>query len=1382
MKLASRQLVITVDEQRCTPGSAQVFAGGSVRIAVSSGPPQSFEIRNNTTSEAEETPRVSAGSTYEWKPVATGPHTIASLVYPGCKTEVVVRSAPPVRASPRSRPLVQQQSQQEAQQQQQHTCPQSTTDRKCECTGTSTMSQVDEPIPFPLRPTTSRGSQTDPVSSSSRFVATSSADLLHLPPLGPRPYQAAFNPASVLPGVTAAAASAVTSSLFASPEEEELGGGGLCGQTGLRRRSSASSAPTQDQQRPASAGSVGSASAHSSSIQRSGTPDLGSSSSLGSQLGGSLTKPAAESPAASGAASRERSSSLSGPIFRPVRNMAAMQRPMSPASMHSSEETMPLLDMRMTSRVQPRTSSVFSSGGSRGALVSPTSVSGRDATHKCPRCRKEFLSIINQRRCLAVHLGHKAMGGPGKGAAGAKGSTMPSRAQLVDYWDGLPLPEKQAVLNLQAELGSEAVLRCMEMRALERDNGSALTTEQRTMLAAGRTLFEVVVRGKGLESLSGEALATLLTKTSEGTFLYDRSLPARDESVLGYNAEAALSAFVGRRLVEALLSHRQQAAEKAQRELEELEEAQKGEKTKPADEKKKDKKAKLRQPRQKAVVNGGAGKAAKAQSSSASLSRTSSSTSLAASSEVEEAAESGATPVVEDSACAGSQALEQQPASVPAEASAATPLKAACTLPSQAAESDSDLTPPPSASRYTPTPEAERFSGTRPASQVTYTNALYRAEGQDGSGRWHSAPGKSGSRSGQPQSQQEAAARSSTNGITRESSEAARSNGAAVGEFRTGQQHQAVGWAAYPRAGQKLQGSSTEQGVDAARAPKPGSKPALTAAIPSRGGRPPYAPGTTATSTVEEAFPALPSKVPATSSTALRTNVPATGVSYAAAAKVKQQQQHQEQKHPQLEPQMSAELVPHSVPSVAEAAQLQQPDSEAADAAEGSSVPGTVEAAEREQAGQQIQELGGARSTTPALDEHEVSASIQGDISHVPQGGPFPPAPIYGYAPPPPMGYYYYPAAPMPAMKFGDVDLGEILQERQQQQHAAFLSQFAAPIPFTAGPPSMLPFPLEAQLLRSPRMKPAMPSLPSVADPSTVALVANMVSVERQVGEEVVDSVALASKQSPPAVTQASQEVDGAGRDLAAGGLSLAQTAAVPEAASGAGQAAVALSVQPGAAQIEMASRAAADTRHLASMLRAAATAARPAAVFDAAAAACELSVRWRAAIASVVPSSQAGDTASNPQVQQLQQGFSRSSSGTSTSSSGWRHHRSRSPATLERSHHQGNLSRGSSGSWGQPRAKATAPSKAEWRPVLREQLQPNALLPSANGRAGPWAGKGDEIPVAVDPAAGEGKRPSFAAVAGGSLKGNGHVGVAVRGGNSEEGDFEARWKIQASK
>jgi hypothetical protein len=66
MKLASKQLVITVDEHRCTPSQAYVFAGGSVRIAVSSGPPQSFEIRNSGTGDSDDTPRIPAGQGYEW--------------------------------------------------------------------------------------------------------------------------------------------------------------------------------------------------------------------------------------------------------------------------------------------------------------------------------------------------------------------------------------------------------------------------------------------------------------------------------------------------------------------------------------------------------------------------------------------------------------------------------------------------------------------------------------------------------------------------------------------------------------------------------------------------------------------------------------------------------------------------------------------------------------------------------------------------------------------------------------------------------------------------------------------------------------------------------------------------------------------------------------------------------------------------------------------------------------------------------------------------------------------------------------------------------------------------------------------------------------------
>ena len=45
------------------------------------------------------------------------------------------------------------------------------------------------------------------------------------------------------------------------------------------------------------------------------------------------------------------------------------------------------------------------------------------------------------------------------------------------------------------------------MRLLQRYS-NAHSMEQRAIFAAGKTLFEVLVRGNGLESLSGEALAT----------------------------------------------------------------------------------------------------------------------------------------------------------------------------------------------------------------------------------------------------------------------------------------------------------------------------------------------------------------------------------------------------------------------------------------------------------------------------------------------------------------------------------------------------------------------------------------------------------------------------------------------------------------------------------------------------------------------------------------------------------------------------------------------------------------------------------------------------------------------------------------------------------
>ena len=295
--LAVHNLLLSADEHRCAPAEAHVFAGGSVRIAVSSGPPQSFEISSAAGGGADETPRIPAGEHYDWwvlageggwerplpapnidgraggapapvvslaipaalpcaaaqlrqanarrvccrrKPAVPGPHTIASQVYPGCKATVHVRAAQaaqPVASGGGG--------------------------------SASAMSgAVDATIRFPLG-RQSRASQTDPVPSASRFASTSTATAGdgHLPPLHSFRPGAACTPASVLPGITTAAAAAVaggslTGSLFASPEEQEVLGAG----TGLRRRST---------QRPGSAGSLGSASAAPLLGPAARTPDAG---------------------------------------------------------------------------------------------------------------------------------------------------------------------------------------------------------------------------------------------------------------------------------------------------------------------------------------------------------------------------------------------------------------------------------------------------------------------------------------------------------------------------------------------------------------------------------------------------------------------------------------------------------------------------------------------------------------------------------------------------------------------------------------------------------------------------------------------------------------------------------------------------------------------------------------------------------------------------------------------------------------------------------------------------------------------------------------------------------------------------------------------------
>lgn len=73
----------------------------------------------------------------------------------------------------------------------------------------------------------------------------------------------------------------------------------------------------------------------------------------------------------------------------------------------------------------------FGSGSYRAYPGAPEEEAGRPPQlHKCPRCSREFLSTVNQRRCISSHLGARGGGpkaarnaGPGaRLAAGVRGA------------------------------------------------------------------------------------------------------------------------------------------------------------------------------------------------------------------------------------------------------------------------------------------------------------------------------------------------------------------------------------------------------------------------------------------------------------------------------------------------------------------------------------------------------------------------------------------------------------------------------------------------------------------------------------------------------------------------------------------------------------------------------------------------------------------------------------------------------------------------------------------------------------------------------------------------------------------------------------------------
>lgn len=64
----------------------------------------------------------------------------------------------------------------------------------------------------------------------------------------------------------------------------------------------------------------------------------------------------------------------------------------------------------------------YGPGGLRAypAAGAPPRIGAEEArTQKCPRCRKEYLSTINQRRCIASHLGASGGAKTARGVAGA---------------------------------------------------------------------------------------------------------------------------------------------------------------------------------------------------------------------------------------------------------------------------------------------------------------------------------------------------------------------------------------------------------------------------------------------------------------------------------------------------------------------------------------------------------------------------------------------------------------------------------------------------------------------------------------------------------------------------------------------------------------------------------------------------------------------------------------------------------------------------------------------------------------------------------------------------------------------------------------------------
>lgn len=583
MMLPRKEQYIRVSSDRLSPAQFVLQPGGRVVIAVAQGGPQQAFSVGRDVEEAFVTPVIPPGSSYEWTPLEPGRYFVQSEVYPHLRSAVVVlqeearetvTSVPPPGTSRRSSITLGGSAR--------SSLGGEPSGSLVRTSSSSTASAaVDEYVSFPALVAARTGANRSRATQTAGGVSLGSVSR-HTSTTG-------------VPSSSAAAAVAPSAVLrrYALPAEDDADEGAESvpdspPASGLRqRRPRSTSAPTASAAAAAAAKqqhgvhSVGALPPLSGRSMSAAQPGVDGFSVLSAGSGGSPRSGSGSERSASSTTLFVRRDKFGGMLQTTHAFASGRSAHSDSRSGGGSDETQPLLfDSRRGSGHLQAAS--FSSGGSYrpySAAAPPAHVqraADEDRApklHKCPRCRKEYLSTINQRRCISSHL---------RGASGAsRRGSIPDSSQLATFWDGLEEGEKCAVVDLRTEHNGEHLMRQLEIQKLHRQRSGAmdqLTQEQKRLHASGMLLHSACGGRSGaagapaaIQSLTGAHLMRVLSEVSEGTFLFDRNPISQDEFSTGNNLEAGLGALVMKRLVDAHLAAKQRQADRLQRELEDQE-------------------------------------------------------------------------------------------------------------------------------------------------------------------------------------------------------------------------------------------------------------------------------------------------------------------------------------------------------------------------------------------------------------------------------------------------------------------------------------------------------------------------------------------------------------------------------------------------------------------------------------------------------------------------------------------------------------------------------------------------------------------------------------------------------------------------------------------